>query len=205
MWRPRPEVTIILETSERTDPVAALSAVTERRSTGRLTEPGPTRSELQEMLRVACTAPDHGRLQPWRFVVLEGSSRSELGAAFARAEAERDPEASDEVVVKAARKPLRAPVIVVVLGRSVSHPKVPDWEQLVAAGCAAQNLCVAATAHGYGSMWRTGWYGEHPAVRSHLGLDEQEQVVGFVYLGTVAEGYRPPPREVDLGCVTWRT
>lgn len=204
MWRPRREVTTILEISERTDPTAALSAVTERRSTGKLSEPGPTRSELQDMLRVACTAPDHGKLRPWRFLVLEGSARTELGAAFARAEAERHPEATDEAVVKAARKPLRAPVIVVVVGRTISHPKVPGWEQLVAAGCAAQNLCVAATAHGYGSMWRTGWYGEDPTVRTHLGLDEPEHVVGFVYLGTVEQGHRPPPREVDLGCVTWR-
>jgi len=107
--------------------------------------------------------------------------------------------------VRTAAKAERAPVIVVVVARLVPHVKVREWEQLVAAGCAAQNLCLAATALGYGSMWRTGWFAEHPLVLAHLGLGEDERIVGFVYLGTVHDDQRIPPRQLDTGCVTWRT
>ena len=184
------------------DPEAALEAVTGRRSVGKLTTPAPTDAELTTMLEAACTAPDHGRLRPWRFVVLRGEVRRELGDAFARAEMTRNGEAGDPAA--ASTKALRAPVIVTVIARTSPHPKVHEWEQLVAAGCAAQNLCIAATAHGYGSMWRTGWQAEHPEVLATLGLGEDERIVGFVYLGTVAAGFRPPPRVVDTSCVTFR-
>ena len=195
-------MSVRLPTPTIDDPAVALEAVTGRRSIGRLTEPAPSEAELATMLEAACTAPDHGLLRPWRFVVLRGGAREDLGRAFARAEVARGAEGCDPDA--AAAKALRAPAIVVVIGRVTPHPKVREWEQLVAAGCAAQNLCVAATAHGYGSMWRTGWQAEASEVLAALGLDEDEQIVGFVYLGTVAEGFEPPPRVVDTGCVVWR-
>lgn len=185
-------------------PLLDLRAVVERRSIGQLDDPGPTVEQLGAMLEVAGTAPDHGRLRPWRFIVLRGTAREELGAAFARAVALRTPDTSAAELDKVARKALRAPAIVAVVARVIPHRKVQPWEQVVAAGCAAQNLCIAATAYGFGSMWRTGWLAEHPAVLAHLGLDAHEQVVGLVYLGTVPEGFQPPPREADVSGVTWR-
>lgn len=179
--------------------------LTRRRSTGKLTSPGPDRHELESMLQAACAAPDHGRLRPWRFLVLQGAALHELGAAFARAHAVRDPSASEHELARTAAKAQRAPTIVTVIARPVPHPKIREWEQLVAAGCATQNLCLAATALGYGSMWRTGWFAEHPVVLAHLGLAEAERIVGFVYLGTVDTTHRLPPRELETGCVTWRT
>ncbi len=186
-------------------PAGELDLLTRRRSVSRLSAPGPSREDLTEMLTAACAAPDHGRLRPWRFVVLEGVALVELGRAFARAHAARDPEATDEELERIAGKAQRAPTIVAVIARSTPHAKVREWEQLVAAGCAAQNLCLAATALGYGSMWRTGWFAEHPVVLAHLGLAEDERIVGMVYLGTVEAGQRIPPRELDTGCVTWMT
>ncbi len=156
------------------------------------------------MLAVACTAPDHGRLRPWRFLVLEGAALEELGEAYARAAAARDPQAGADVLDRARGKPQRSPVLVAVIARLTPHETVPAWEQLIAAGAAAHNLCIAATAHGYGSMWRTGWYARHPQVLAHLGVGAEEQLVALIHLGSVAEGYRPPPREVDTSCVTWR-
>jgi len=182
---------------------AELDLLTRRRSISRLTEPGPDEADLTTMIEAACAAPDHGRLRPWRFVVLRGSARDELGAAFAQAQSQRDPAATDEDLANVAAKARRAPVIVAVVARTTPHPKVREWEQLVAAGCAAQNLCLAATALGYGSMWRTGWLAEHPVVLARLGLGEDEQLVGMIYLGTVPEGQRTPPREIDTACVTW--
>ncbi len=176
----------------------------QRRSTGKLTEPGPDDATLTAMVEAACTAPDHGKLRPWRFIVLRGRALEDLGASFARAQAAKTPDASSTELDRIAAKAGRAPVIVTVVGRTIPHPKVRPWEQLVAAGCAAQNLCIAATAHGFGSMWRTGWLAEHPEVLAHLGVDERERVVGFVYLGTVADDFTPPPRDVDTTCVSWR-
>lgn len=187
-------------------PLAAepgLELITRRRSIGHLVPPGPTREELEQMIAAACAAPDHGRLRPWRFVVLEGTALEELGAAFAQAQARRDEESSDEEIVRVAAKAQRAPVIVAVIARLVPHAKVRGWEQLVAAGCAAQNLCLAATALGYGSMWRTGWFAEHPVVLAHLGLREDERVVGMIYLGSIDDEQRVPARAVTTDCVTW--
>lgn len=186
------------------EPLLDLRAVVERRSIGQLDEPGPTTGQLSAMLEVAGTAPDHGRLHPWRFIVLRGTAREDLGAAFARAVAHRTPDTPAAELDKVARKALRAPVIVAVVARTVPHRKVQPWEQVVAAGCAAQNLCIAATAHGFGSMWRTGWLAEHPAVLTHLGLDADERIVGLIYLGTVPAGFHPPPRESATSGVTWR-
>jgi nitroreductase len=207
--RQRAQGAIIASTDVTTDvtPTQAeldLTAVLHRRSTGKLTEPGPGDADLAAMLEVACTAPDHGKLRPWRFIVLRGRALEELGASFARAQSAKTPDASPTELDSIARKALRAPVIVTVVGRTTPHPKVRPWEQLVAAGCAAQNLCIAATAYGFGSMWRTGWLAEHPEVLAHLGVDERERVVGFVYLGTVVDGFQPAPREVDASCVSWR-
>jgi nitroreductase len=91
-------------------------------------------------------------------------------------------------------KPLRAPLIVAVVSSPGPSPKVPRWEQVASTAAAAENLCLAAHALGYGCMWRTGWYGEAPEVRDHLGLSDEESVIALVYLGTEREGTRPPPR-----------
>lgn len=180
-----------------------MRAVTGRRSVSKLTPPGPTQDELRQMLAAACTAPDHGKLRPWRFLVLEGESLERLGEAYVRALADREPAATLEDFDRARGKPQRSPVLVAVIAQLTPHATVREWEQLIAAGCAAHNLCIAATAHGYGSMWRTGWYVEHPQVLAHLGLDANERLVALVHLGSVQEGFAPPPRTVDTSCVTW--
>ncbi|MFP4634389.1 MAG: nitroreductase [Nitriliruptoraceae bacterium] len=193
-----------MSTSSEPDPEVALRAVVGRRSISKLTEPGPSHPELEAMLAVAATAPDHARLRPWRFVVLEGEALAELGEAYARALVARDPQASDEQLERARGKPQRSPTLVAVIARLTSHETVRDWEQLAATGAAAHNLCIAATAYGYGSMWRTGWYAEHPLVLAHLGVDAGERLVALIHLGTPVEGYTPRPREGTLPPVSWR-
>lgn len=155
-----------------------------RRTVSRLAEPGPDDAELAAMLAAADAAPDHGRLRPWRLVVVDGSTRGRLADAYAAAAAARggDP---DEVQ-RARSKPLRGPCLVAAIARTVAHPRVPDWEQLVAAGCAVQNLCLAATALGFGSAWRTGTAVADEGVRAVLGLAADEQLIGLVHLGTPA-------------------
>jgi nitroreductase len=161
-----------------------------RRTVSRLDAPGPSPEELAALLDAADTAPDHGRLHPWRLVVLDEAARARLSDAYAAAQRERDP--SDDAVARAASKPWRGPCVVAAFARTVEHPSVPAWEQLVAAGAAVQNLCLAATALGYGSAWRTGWFVEHAAVRAALGAADDERVIGLVHLGTARA---PDPAE----------
>ena len=155
-----------------------------RRTVARLEAPGPDATELAAMMAAADAAPDHGRLHPWRFIVVDATTRERLADAYAAAAAARGDDA--EAVARARSKPLRGPCLVAAVARTVPHPRVPDWEQLVAAGCAVQNLCLAATALGYGSAWRTGTAVEDAGVRSVLDVAEDERIVGLVHIGTPA-------------------
>lgn len=156
----------------------------DRRTVSRLTTPGPSAEDLAAILAAADTAPDHGRLHPWRLTVLTDADRTHVSAAYAAAQ--RTVDDAPELVERAASKPLRGPCVVAAFARTVAHPKVPAWEQLAAAAAAVQTLCLAASALGYGSAWRTGWFVEHPLVREALGASDDEQVIGMVHLGTAA-------------------
>jgi nitroreductase len=173
-----------------------------RRSRPAVAAPAPDPAELHELLVAACSAPDHGRLRPWRFVVVDGTARKSLGDAFAAAQAERNPSANPVELARLRVQPLRAPMIVVVVGAPREHPKVPVWEQRAAAACVAHGLLLAAHARGFGAMWRTGWFGEAPKIRAHLGLVAGEEVTGWIYLGTPA-GSVPAPRAAVEPSVTW--
>lgn len=170
----------------------------DRRTSSRLVDPGPTPAELEAMIAAADTAPDHGRLRPWRFTVLDDPARRALSSAYAAAQ--RTVDASDTAVERAASKPLRGPCLVAAFARTVPHPKVPAWEQLAAAAAAVQNLCLASTSLGYGSAWRTGPFVEHVLVRAALGAEDDEQVIGMIHLGTTlppAPPSEPSPRSGD--------
>jgi len=159
-----------------------LQPLHDRRTVSRLIAPGPDADELAAMLAAADAAPDHGRLHPWRMIVLGDDDRARIAEAFGHAQRERD--SARELVERAMSKPMRGPCVIAALARTVEHPKVPAWEQLVAAGAAVQNLCLAAAALGYASAWRTGWFIEHPAVLSAVGAQDDERIIGMIHLGT---------------------
>ncbi len=181
------------------DPLEVLRG---RRSRPALAAPAPDPTELRDLLVAASAVPDHGRLRPFRFVVIDDAGLGALGDAFAAAHAERSPDASPTELARTRVKPLRAPMIVAVVCSPGEHPKVPVWEQRAAAVCAAHALTIAAHVRGFGAMWRTGWYGGAPKVRAHLGLLDTEDVTGWIYLGTPA-GPVPAPRPDVEPAVTW--
>ena len=148
----------------------------------RLEAPGPDATELTALLAAADTAPDHGLLHPWRLLVLDEAGRSRVSTAFAAAQRTRDDDAG--LVERAASKPVRGPCLIAAFARTVDHPRIPHWEQLAAAAAAVQNLCLAATALGYASAWRTGWFVEHDLVRAALGATHDERIIGMIHLGT---------------------
>lgn len=175
-----------------------LTALHARRSVPRLTEPAPTEDELATMVAAAGTAPDHGRHRPWRFTVISGTGRAAFGEVLAHAYRARVDEPVDaDRVARERAKPLRAPMIVVAACAAGADEKVPRAERLAATAAATENLLLAATALGYGTMWRTGWPATDPRVKAALGLATDDDIVGFVYLGTVPDDIRPVPRPTD--------
>lgn len=174
----------------------ALDLLLKRVSVARLCEPAPDAEQLELMFRAALRAPDHGQLRPWRFLTIAGEGRERLGEVFAEAVRQRDAQASDEALEKARRMPLRAPLLVAVIARLQEHPKVPHSEQLLAAGCAAHGLLLAAQALGFGGIWRSGELAFDAQVASRLGLGSDERLLGFIYLGSPEGRVRTAP-ELD--------
>ena len=182
--------------------VDAIEVLFARRSTGRLTAPAPAGDDLRTILRGAAAAPDHERLRPFRFTVLEGAAKEAFGEVLADAYTARCAAAGTEVVPakreKERTKLGRAPLVLVVSAVRQPTAVVPWVEQLAAAAAAAQNACLAATALGYGSMWRTGDPAYDPNVKAALGLDAQDAIVGWLYLGSYRDGVAPAPNEPSL-------
>lgn len=162
----------------------ALQALLDRVSTPLLQEPGPTTEQLDAMFAAALRAPDHGAMRPWRFLVVEGEARNRLGELFLSAAVAKNPDLPQVKQDKLRNAPLRAPIVVVVIAKTTEGHKVPVIEQQISAGCAAQNILHAAYAQGIGAMWRTGEMSYERAVLEGLGLAENEEVTGYIYLGT---------------------
>lgn len=171
----------------------AVELLLNRVSVSRLGDPAPDAAQRERLFRAAFRAPDHGQLRPWRFLTVEGEARNRLGDVFADALAAKG-DVKPEALEKARRNPLRAPLIVVAIARLLPHPKIPEVEQLLTAGCAAHGILLAAHAEGLGAIWRTGDVAHDPAVARALGLEKNEQIIGFLYLGQVEGEPRTPPR-----------
>ncbi len=164
-----------------------------RNSAPKLTGPGPGPAELDQIVAAALRAPDHAWLRPWRFLTVTGERRSALGQVFADALKTRNPEADEAALAKAAAAPLRAPTLVVVITRLSEHPKVPAVEQRQSAACAAHAILLATEACGYAGIWRTGDAAFDPNVHRALGLVDDEEITGFLYLGTREGRAKPLP------------
>jgi nitroreductase len=152
-----------------------------------LVGPGPTRDELNELLRLAARVPDHGKLNPWRFVVLEGAAKAAFAAKLAAIAARRP----DEPKAAAALGKLRIPPLAVAVISSPVEGAIPLWEQQMSAGAVCTTLLIAATAMGYGANWISDWYAFDAQALAVLGVKDGEQVAGFLYLGSFGE----PPQE----------
>lgn len=182
----------------------ALAALQERVSVAKLTEPAPTPEQCEAMVRAALRAADHGNLQPWRFLLIEGEGLERLGELFARVALINKPESSAVELERFKNMPKRAPMVVVSIAVCQEHPKIPAIEQHLSAGAATQNLINAAYALGLGAIWRTGDMAYDAQVMAGLGLAVHEKIVGFIYLGTPVEPLGVPKPVVPQGFfATW--
>ncbi|MGC6386985.1 NAD(P)H nitroreductase [Ewingella sp. S1.OA.A_B6] len=160
----------------------ALDLLVNRRSASRLAAPAPSGQVLQNIINAGMRAPDHGALQPWRFVIAENEGLTRFSELL-RAAAIKDG-ADEKAIEKATQAPLRAPQIITIIAACKESPKVPQWEQLLSAGCAVQAMQMAALAQGFNGIWRTGAWTDHSDVRQAFKCGPNDKIVGFLYLGT---------------------
>lgn len=184
----------------------ALDLLLRRRSTSAkaLGEPGPDAGQLRQILTAASRVPDHGKLFPWRFLVIEGDARAALGEVLADALTARNASVSESLKRFERARFLRAPVVVAVISSLRTEKPIPEWEQVLSAGAVCQTLLVAAASTGFGANWLTEWCAYDDIVLRALGLGEGERVAGFVYIGTASAPLEERERPVlDEIVVHW--
>lgn len=168
-----------------------------------LVAPGPSAEDLDTILTIAARVPDHGKLAPWRFIVLEGDGRARAGEALAGVLKAADPATPDKRLDEERGRFLRAPLVVAVISRAAPHVKIPEFEQLLSSAAACQNMLLAAAALGYGATWISEWPAYDASARAALGLSEPERIAGFIYMGTATQKLEDRPRP-DLSQVVTR-
>lgn len=162
-----------------------LEAIMSRTSAARLVAPGPGTDQLAAIIAAADHAPDHGRLRPWRIFVLDAAARERVAAAAVAARRERPPAPNEDQLRVEREKFTRSPLLIVV-GCVVTrdNPKVPEIEQVLAAGAAVQNMLLTAHALNFGVMWKTGPAAYDAGVKAAVGLSPEDHIVAILHLGT---------------------
>lgn len=176
-----------------------------RRSTPafQMREPGPSRNEIEEILKLTVRVPDHGKIAPWRFIVYSGAKRAEIGEALLKMRLEKEPDLSQELIEVERTRFTRAPVVIGVISTAAPHPKIPEWEQVMSAGAVCLNLLMAANANGYVANWLSEWFAFDETAYPLLGIRPGEKVAGFIHIGSTdfPNTERPRPELADV--VTW--
>ena len=165
-----------------------LAFLARRRSASAVTlaEPAPSAEQIAELIRLAARVPDHGKLAPWRFVILEGAGKSAFASKLDQLAKDRDDAAAVAKLVK-----LKTPPLAIAVIAAPRAAAIPEWEQLLSAGAVCATLTYAALAMGFGANWITDWYAYDPQACALLGLADKERVAGFILIGTPRE----PPLE----------
>jgi nitroreductase len=178
--------------NDRSSPLALMHT----RRSGRprdLVAPGPSEEEMQQILTIAARTPDHGKLVPWRFVVVGADQRDQLADLLSEALPEYDPDSVEAHYLKAREFAHQAPALVVLISSPIREHKIPVWEQQLSCGAVGMNLLHAATALGYVGGWITGWAAYSPRVTSAF-CESGERIAGFIFLGTPANPLDERPR-----------
>jgi nitroreductase len=189
------------------EPPNAEQTIRSRRSVPALylREPGPSPQQIQAALDAALSAPDHGLLRPWRFVLITGEARARLAELFVRRMLERDPATPPAKLDKARRMPVSAPLVIAAGARILTQHKIPELEQLLASAAGVMNLLNVFHAQGYGAIWLTGANAYDPQIVQALGFAADERCLGFIYAGSIDPAYRalPRPSERDGAVRNW--
>lgn len=188
--------------NDRSTPLSLLAS----RRSGKprdMVAPGPDAEQLREMLTIAARTPDHGKLAPWRFVIVEGNRREALAGLLVDAYRAERPDAGRLEIEAMQQFAHQAPTLVVVLSSPKESSKIPLWEQQLSAGAVAMNLLHAAHAMGFVGGWLTGWPAYSDAVRDAFGA-APERIAGFVFIGSPSRDLEERPRpDMDMIVSYW--
>jgi nitroreductase len=182
----------------------ALTALHSRSSASQLDAPGPSPEQLQNIIKAGLRASDHGRLRPWKFLLIEGDARQKLGNLFVDVALQDNASLGSEERKKLQDNPLRAPTIIVVIAKVQPSDKIPANEQILSAAGAAQLMLLAAHAQGLGAVWKTGKMAYHKKIHAGLGLKVGEQIIGFLYFGTVKSDKPVAALDVNDFLFSWK-
>ncbi|MEM8704295.1 MAG: nitroreductase [Pseudomonadota bacterium] len=165
-----------------------------------MAEPGPDEDQIRDLLTIAARVPDHGKLAPWRFIIFRSVHSAAVGQRLAAILEDRQGPLDDDQRNKELTRFTRAPLVIGVVSTAALHPKIPVWEQQLSAGAVCMNLVTAAAAAGFASQWLTEWYSFDKEAARFLGAREDEQIAGFVHVGTPTQApvERPRPDLADL-------
>jgi nitroreductase len=156
--------------------------------------PGPDAYQLHDMLEIAVRVPDHGKLNPWRFIMFVEDERAKVGDKFAQRYAALHPDYPADAVNFQKQLFMRAPVVVAVVSAAAEHVKIPVWEQQLSSAAVCFNLVLAAQAYGFDAQWQTDWVAYDDGAKSIMGLKPGENIAGLVYIGTSAAPLEDRPR-----------
>lgn len=174
-------------------------SIQKRQSVPMLASPAPSQEQWAQIIAAGCSAPDHGRLKPWQFRLIEGDALSALGDLFVKAQQlanEQDGvELSEQQMTRTRELPLRAPALLAVVAQITENHKIPVIEQITATAAATQNIQLALMDLGFGCMWRTGHFAFNDTVKHGLGFEAKDEIIGFLYVGTTQK--QPPARELQ--------
>jgi len=184
----------------------AFERISQRRSVkaADICEPGPSGEQIEQILQAAVRVPDHGKLGPWRFILFEDQSRQDFGEFLSKRFKEVNPTAPDALLKLESQRFMRAPLIICVVAKIKKGIKIPEWEQELSVGASCQNILNAANLLGFAGQWLTEWYSYDEQVNSRLGLDEDEKVAAFIYIGSADE--KPTERDrpsLDTRITRW--
>ena len=160
-----------------------------------MSAPGPSGAQLDEILEIAVRVPDHGKLAPWRFILIEGEGRARIGDGFADVWAKKNPSYSTENLDFQRGLFMRAPLILVIVSTAAVHGKIPVWEQQLSSAAVCYNAVLAATALGFDAQWQSDWVAYDDGAKAVMGVHAHETISGIIYMGTsnVALEDRPRP------------
>jgi nitroreductase len=159
--------------------------LTTRRSTvaRMMGDPGPNDDELRQIMEAGMRVPDHGRLTPWRFIVIRSDARDTIGDVIVNSFKRNNPDAIQEQIEIEQERLTRAPIVIAVVSRVHREHKIPVWEQILSSGAACQTMLIAAQSTGYAAQWLTEWYAYDSDVKKAIGAEADDEIAGFVYLG----------------------
>lgn len=159
--------------------------------------PGPDKNELMKILEAAARVPDHGKLAPWRFVILQKESQSQLSDVIFESIRQEEPEINELALKTLQQFPLQAPYIIAVISTPTIDCKIPLWEQHLSAGAVCQNILLAAASLGFAAQWLTGRAAYTPGVHKFFDMKVDDQIAGFIFIGSPSDQpltERPRPK-----------